>query len=250
MFETRQKLFLGGAVLLSVLLVAGSYFGSRWLFGPDVEPVTEYVLPDEPLPTQINRPVRAHELFTDSETQPDSTQIDEELEAQLAALSDEDVTALAEALEQEKVVQNQATQTEPLNIMLLSPKEMLAYLKDTYTPQEQLDFLTSDPGIQWVRRNLAPGFPSVDTSYLNECFELYPEIDSPEQAECLKVRQREIFSPHSRDLTEGFNNIVDFLNQLGPKFHGTAIEDTGGDFISIDEAPEPRIRRPAAHSNE
>ena len=32
MFTNRQKLFLGGAVLLSVLVVAGSYFGSRWLF--------------------------------------------------------------------------------------------------------------------------------------------------------------------------------------------------------------------------
>ena len=32
MFTIRQKLLLGGAVLLSVLLVAGSYFGSRWLF--------------------------------------------------------------------------------------------------------------------------------------------------------------------------------------------------------------------------
>ena len=32
MFSTRQKLFLGGAVLLSVLLVAGSYFGRHWLF--------------------------------------------------------------------------------------------------------------------------------------------------------------------------------------------------------------------------
>ena len=112
---TRQKLFLAGAVLLAVLLVAGSYFGSRWLFGPDVEPVTEYVLPDEPLPTQINRPVRAYvpqqtssvpesedELFSDSETQSDSTNIDEDLEAQLAALSDEEFTALAEALKQDE----------------------------------------------------------------------------------------------------------------------------------------------------
>lgn len=32
MITKRQKLFLGGAVLLSVLLAVGSYFGSRWLF--------------------------------------------------------------------------------------------------------------------------------------------------------------------------------------------------------------------------
>ena len=115
MFTTRQKLFLGGAVLLAVLVVVGSYSGSRWLFGPDVEPITEYVLPDEPLPTPINRPVRAYvpqqtssvpesedELFSDSETESDSTNVDEDLEAQLAALSDEELTALAEALEQDE----------------------------------------------------------------------------------------------------------------------------------------------------
>ena len=101
--------------MLSVLLVAGSYFGSRWLFGPDVEPVTEYVLSGEPMPTQINRPVRASvpqqpssvpesedELFSDSETESDSTESDEDLEAQLAALSDDEFTALAQALEQDE----------------------------------------------------------------------------------------------------------------------------------------------------
>ena len=36
MFTIRQKLFLGGAVLLSVLLVA-VIFGRRWLLSPDVE---------------------------------------------------------------------------------------------------------------------------------------------------------------------------------------------------------------------
>ena len=39
---------------------------------------------------------------THSETESDSIQIDEDLEAQLAALSDEDFTALAEALEQDE----------------------------------------------------------------------------------------------------------------------------------------------------
>ena len=123
MFSNRKKLLLGGAFLLAVLLIAGGYYGSRWLFSPDVESVTEYVLPDEPLPAQMNRPVRASssqdtssvpetdlvsesedELFSDSETDSDSTSIDEELEAttSVAALSDEELTALAEALEQEE----------------------------------------------------------------------------------------------------------------------------------------------------
>ena len=37
MFTIRQKLLLCGSVLFSVLLVAGGYFGSRWLHGADVE---------------------------------------------------------------------------------------------------------------------------------------------------------------------------------------------------------------------
>ena len=59
MFTSKQKLLMGGAVLFAVLPVADGYYGSRWLHGPDVQSVTEYVFPDEPLPEQMNRPVRA-----------------------------------------------------------------------------------------------------------------------------------------------------------------------------------------------
>lgn len=119
MFAIRQKLLLGGAVLFSVLLLAGIYFGRHWLFGADVEVVTEYVLPDEPLPAQMTRLVRASasaeappvfeadsedESISDefSTSDSDSTKLDEELETQLAALTDEEFTTLAEALEQEE----------------------------------------------------------------------------------------------------------------------------------------------------
>ena len=112
MFTIRQKLVIGGAVLLSVLLVAGSYFGSRGLFGPDIEPTPEPLLTaegscygtsvshDSPSVSGVDLVSGSEEeLFSDSETESDSTEIDEELEAQLAALSDEELTALAEALE-------------------------------------------------------------------------------------------------------------------------------------------------------
>ena len=120
MFTIRQKLLLGGSVLVAVLLVAGGYYGSRWLCGPDVEPLPEHLLSDRPPAVSMNRPVRASgsqdtssvletdlvsesedELLSDSETESDSTSIDEELAAQLAALSDEELTALAESLEQD-----------------------------------------------------------------------------------------------------------------------------------------------------
>ena len=114
MFTVRQKLLLCGSVLFAALFVAGSYFGSRWLHGPDVESVTEYVLPDEPLPAQMNRPVRASgSQFTPSvfESQSvsdiDSTleteqnyNDEEELETLINSLSDEEFTALAETLQQ------------------------------------------------------------------------------------------------------------------------------------------------------
>ncbi len=50
---------MGGAVLFAVLLVAGSYFGSRWRYGPYVEPVREHLLSDKPRSVSINRPVHA-----------------------------------------------------------------------------------------------------------------------------------------------------------------------------------------------
>ena len=115
MFSTRQKLFLGGAVLLSVLLVVGSYFASRWLFGPDVEPTPERLLTAQPAVVTSVSPdtlsvsatdwvseLEASFSDTHSATESDSIQIDQELEAQLAALSDEELTALAQALEQEE----------------------------------------------------------------------------------------------------------------------------------------------------
>ena len=120
-FTFRQILVIAVATLIAVLIVALGYFGSRWLHGPDVDVVTEYALPDGPLPTNVNRPMRAsgaqhtasetdlvsqsgNESSSDSEllTNADSTSIDEDLEAQLAALSDEDFTALAETLERDE----------------------------------------------------------------------------------------------------------------------------------------------------
>ena len=59
MFTIRQKLLLCRSVLFSVLLVAGSYFGSRWLHGADVEPLPEHLLSDRPDGVSMNRPVRA-----------------------------------------------------------------------------------------------------------------------------------------------------------------------------------------------
>ncbi len=59
MFTRQQNLLMGFAFLFAVLLVAGGYFGSRWLHGPDVEPVPEHFLSDKPRSVSINRPVHA-----------------------------------------------------------------------------------------------------------------------------------------------------------------------------------------------
>ncbi len=41
MFTRQQNLLMGFTFLFAVLLVAGGYFGRRWLHGPDVEPVPD-----------------------------------------------------------------------------------------------------------------------------------------------------------------------------------------------------------------
>ena len=43
--------------MISALLIAGSYFGSRWLHGPDVEPLPEHLLSDRPRAVSMNRSV-------------------------------------------------------------------------------------------------------------------------------------------------------------------------------------------------
>ena len=115
MFTIRQKLLLCGSVLISALLIAGSYFGSRWLHGPDVDPLPEHLLSDRPPAVSMNRPVRASvsqytpsipeadfvsedESFSDTDSPINSDGIDDDLDAQLASLSDEDFTDLADAL--------------------------------------------------------------------------------------------------------------------------------------------------------
>lgn len=59
MFTIRQKLLLCGSVLISALLIVGGYFGSRWLHGPDVEPLPEHLQSDGPRAVSVNHPVHA-----------------------------------------------------------------------------------------------------------------------------------------------------------------------------------------------
>ena len=71
MSTRKQKLSVGDAVLFAVLLVAGSYFGSRWIHSPDVESVPEHLLTAEPHSVSINRPVHAavfQDILSVSET--------------------------------------------------------------------------------------------------------------------------------------------------------------------------------------
>ena len=117
MFTIRQKLLLCGSVLFSILLVAGSYFGSRWLHGPDVEPLPEHLLSDRSHGVSMNRPVRASvaqytpsviesesvsDIDSTLETEQNFSDEEEELEALLNSLSDEELSALAESLEQDE----------------------------------------------------------------------------------------------------------------------------------------------------
>lgn len=119
MFSIRQKLVIAGAALIAVLIVVVSYFGSRWLHGPDVEPIPEQVLKaaGRAAPISVSTSNSSlletdsvsesgDESFSDGDLIADSdsteVKIDEELEAHLAALSDEELTALVEALEQEE----------------------------------------------------------------------------------------------------------------------------------------------------
>ena len=114
MFTTRQNLLLGGSVLVAVLLVAGSYFGSRWLHGPDVEPVPEHLLSDKPRSVSINRPIHAA-VFQDtlSVSEADLVSEDESFsDVGLSANSDEIDDAELEAFLEELSALEQLEQDE------------------------------------------------------------------------------------------------------------------------------------------
>lgn len=119
MFTIQQKLVIAGAALIAVLIVAVGYFGGRWLHGADVEPIPEHVLNaagrSAPISVSTSNSSLSEtdsvsesgdESFSDGDliTDSDSTEVevDEELEAQLAVLSDEEFTNLAAALEQDE----------------------------------------------------------------------------------------------------------------------------------------------------
>ena len=104
MFTSKQKLLVGGVVLFAVLLVAGSYFGRRWLHDPDVEPVPEHLLIVERYAGQTNRPARASVYqdapsMSESQLEPGQNNFThKELEALQNFLGDDESTTLADTL--------------------------------------------------------------------------------------------------------------------------------------------------------
>ena len=104
MFTKRQKLLIGGAVLFSVLLVAGSYFGRHWFFGPDVEPAPEHLLTDEPRSASMNRPSRVHLPPATASISKTASDTEESLEDDVAStldteqIDDAELEALIEEL--------------------------------------------------------------------------------------------------------------------------------------------------------
>lgn len=59
MLSKKLKLLMSGAFLLTVLLFAGTNFGSRWLHGPDIEPAAKNLTPDNLHTEQRQQSVRA-----------------------------------------------------------------------------------------------------------------------------------------------------------------------------------------------
>ena len=104
MFTSKQKLLVGGAVLFAVLPVAGSYFGSRLLHGPGVEPVPEHLLTAKRHAEQMNRPACASvsqdaPSMVEAQLEPGQNNIThEELEAPLNSYDDKELTTLADTL--------------------------------------------------------------------------------------------------------------------------------------------------------
>ena len=53
-FDVLRHPLVIGALVLSILIVVGVYFGSHWYYG-DIEPVPEHLLTLEPIPPRVNQ---------------------------------------------------------------------------------------------------------------------------------------------------------------------------------------------------
>jgi len=104
MLTSKQRLVVGATVLFAVLLVAGSYFGSRWLHGPDVNPVPEHLLTAKRYAGQMNCPACASVTqdapsMSESQLEPGQNNIThEESETLQDFLGNDESTTLADTL--------------------------------------------------------------------------------------------------------------------------------------------------------
>ena len=88
----RQPLVIG-ALVLSILIVVGVYFGSHWYYG-DIEPVPEHLLTLEPSPPSVNQD-------TSITNYQDTESLEWESASEVEEFSDDEVTTVLDEIDDE-----------------------------------------------------------------------------------------------------------------------------------------------------
>ena len=229
-FLKRHWLFAsaGLVVVLCVALVAFLV----WRANQTVESKTVYVLP-EPNPERaeiLKRATLPKRNIVGGEVLP----ADPPPAQGIRPVTEKDIIKVTEELFLKQDVLETDALEDSFDVMSLSPEQMLTHLEESYNPQGQVDFLTSDTGEAWVRNTFAPGIPRFDLSSVDECRDLYSDFTSPEYTACVEERYQKILAPHTRELVQAFKQISTFVSKLSPEVRALSQESVAAAIIPAD----------------
>ena len=160
MFTNREKLLLGGSVLFAVLMVAGSYFGRHWFFGPDVEPVPEHLLTDEPRAARMNPPSRVYVPPAASSISKTTSDTEESLNDDVVSthdteqINDAELAALVEALSALEQAEKFFPDGTPVPVHLLCPEEWIGVYTTALLNEDESKFLEVQQQIHTVAQEI------------------------------------------------------------------------------------------------
>lgn len=128
--------------------------------------------------------------------------------------------------------------SKPVDVMRLTPDEMVEYLNENYTHREQHDFLMSDRGEDWIR--YAFDAPPIQTPSADECRKRHPDDVSGFNS-CMEEQHRLAITPYRKQLATSVERLMNFYSQLDPEVFSYSRNDVGASVLSPPQPPEALI---------
>lgn len=128
--------------------------------------------------------------------------------------------------------------SKPVDMMKLTPDEMVEYLNENYTHREQHDFLMSDRGEDWIR--YAFDAPPIQAPSADDCRERYSN-DVFGFNSCMEEQHRLAIAPYRKQLADSVERLMDFYSQLDPQVFSYSRNDVGASVLPAPQPPEALI---------